>query len=125
MHQHACHGKNKTIHSSLQIDHFKNIVDYLYIKVGGAQHIITLDEHEIRMSIRGTLSYMTLSPCTNKEWGTIPHVLLTSDKVWHPTFLDCEGKLENEEWFDAQPFFPDGTDSKLLNEHGEYINTSD
>ena len=34
MHQYAYHGKNKTIHSSSQVEHCKNIVDDCSIKVG-------------------------------------------------------------------------------------------
>ena len=52
--------------------------------------------------IRGTVPYMTLRPYTDKEWSTLPPVILTSDIDWYPTFLDCEGQLDNEEWFDAQ-----------------------
>ena len=45
MHQHECHGKNKPIHSSPNIEHCNNIVDCLSIKVGGEQHIDTWDKH--------------------------------------------------------------------------------
>ena len=43
VHQCAYHPKTKTIHSSAQIDHFKNIVDDRAIKFGGTQQITTLD----------------------------------------------------------------------------------
>ena len=36
MHQYACHGKNKTINYSPQIEHYKNTVYDLSIKVGGS-----------------------------------------------------------------------------------------
>ena len=68
MHQHACHGKNKTIYSSHQIDHCKNIVDNRSIKVGDAHHITALDKYKVPMSIRGVLPYMTFNSCTYKEW---------------------------------------------------------
>ena len=32
MHKHSCHGKNKTIHSSPEIEYYKNIVDDRSIK---------------------------------------------------------------------------------------------
>ena len=88
--QHAHHGKNKTIHSSPQIEHYKNIADDRSIKVGSAQHITTLDKHEIHTSILGALPYIPLRTYTEKEWDTLPHVILTSDKDWDPSFLDCE-----------------------------------
>ena len=37
MHQHVHYGKNKTAHSSPQIENYKNIVDDLSIKVGGKE----------------------------------------------------------------------------------------
>ena len=43
IHQHAYHGKKKTIHSCLQIDHYKNEVDDRSTKVGSDQHMNTLD----------------------------------------------------------------------------------
>lgn len=79
MHQYACHDKNKTMNSSPQIEHYKNILDDFSIKIGGGQHITTLDKHKIPMSIRGALPYMSLRPYTDKEWSILPHVMLTSD----------------------------------------------
>ena len=43
MYQCASHGKNKIIHSYLQIEHYNNTVDDKSIKVGGGQHVTTLD----------------------------------------------------------------------------------
>jgi len=43
MHQYAYLGKGKTIHSSGQIEYYKNAVDDKISKVGGKQHIMTLD----------------------------------------------------------------------------------
>ena len=43
MHQCAYHGKNKIIHSSPKIEHCKNAVDDKPTKVGGSQHVTTLD----------------------------------------------------------------------------------
>ena len=68
---------------------------------------------------------MPLRPYTDKEWITLTHFILNSDVNWDPTCLDCEGQIDNEEWFDAQSSFPDGPDSKLFNEYGEYRNISD
>ena len=49
MHQCACHGKNNTIYSSPQIDHYKNKLDDKSIKVGGGQHTTTLDHYKVPM----------------------------------------------------------------------------
>ena len=42
MHKHTCHGKNKTIHSSSQIENYKNKVDDVSIKFTGSRHVTTL-----------------------------------------------------------------------------------
>ena len=47
MHQYAYHPKCATIHLSAQIEHYKNAVDDRSIKVGGSQHITTLDNCKI------------------------------------------------------------------------------
>ena len=72
------------------------------------------------MSIRGTLPHMLLSPCADKEWETLTYVMLTSNKYWDPTCLDCKEQLDNEEQFDAQSSLPNELDSKLFNEHGDH-----
>ena len=58
MNQHAHYGKNKTIHSSPQIENYKNIADALSIKVCGGKYVATAEKHNIPMSILGSLSYM-------------------------------------------------------------------
>ena len=88
MHQCPCHGRNKINNSSPQIEYYKKIVDDHYIKVGGFQHISTLDKHKTHMSIRRVSPYMPLHPCADKEWSALPHVMLISDVDWDPTFLD-------------------------------------
>ena len=102
MNQHARHSKNKTIHSSPQIEKCKKIVDERSIKVGGRQHITSLDKHKTTISIRGDLPFILLCPCTDKEWQTLPHAMLTSEKDWDPTCLDCEVQLCDEDVFDSQ-----------------------
>ena len=64
MHQRARYGKNKTVHSSTQIEYYKNKVDNRSIKVCGGQCTTTLDNHKVPMSIRNALPYMTLRPYT-------------------------------------------------------------
>ena len=75
--------------------------------------------------VRGSLTCMPLRLCTDKEWSTLPHVTITSDIDWDPTCLDCEGQLENKEYFDAQSSLPDGPDAKLCNDYGKHRNISD
>ena len=80
MHQHVCHGKNKNILSQPQIEHHKSALDCFSIKVGGTEHITTLDEQNIYISIRGALPCTTLRPCADAEWEVLYHAMLTSEK---------------------------------------------
>ena len=120
MHQYAYHPKCATIHSSAQIEHYKNVVDDRSIKVGGGQHITTLDGYKIPISIRSDLPHMPLRPWTDAEWETSPHVILTSDADWDPASLDCEGEITNDIWFNAQSSFFEGPQDKNFDEVGAY-----
>jgi hypothetical protein len=79
-HQYAYTGKGKSIHSSLQLEWFKNDVNEKSIKVnGGLQRIQTLDGYIIPLNIKSGLAYLTMRPNTDKEWDTLPHVIMTAD----------------------------------------------
>ena len=41
---------------------------------------------------------MPLSPCTDKEWEELHHVIIASDMDWDPKVLDCEVKVDEEEF---------------------------
>ena len=120
MHQYAYYGKGKTIHSSGQIEWFKNDVNDKSIKVGGQQRILTNDGYVIPINIRNGLPYMLLRPYTNKEWDDLPHIILTSDVEWDPTVLDEDFK-DNEKWFDAQTSLDTGPNSTLFDANGDYL----
>ena len=70
------------------------------VKVGGKQHIETLDGYSIPLIIRSGLSYMTIHPYTDTEWDNKPHVILTADTDWDSTIIDYELE-DGEEWFDT------------------------
>ena len=67
IHQHAHHGKNKTIQLLPQTEHCKNKVDDRSIKVCSSQHTTTLDKHKVHMPIRNGLPCMPLRPSTDKN----------------------------------------------------------
>ena len=67
MHQYAYFGKGKTIHSSGQMEWFKNIVDDRSIRVGGTQRIMTNDNYIIPITIKNGLPYIPLRPYTDSE----------------------------------------------------------
>ena len=69
MNQHACYGKGHTIHSSGQIEWFKNSVDDRSVQVGGKQRICTIDGYAMPFTCRGGLMYLTiLGKPTEKIW---------------------------------------------------------
>jgi hypothetical protein len=100
-HQYAYTGRGKSIHSSAQLEWFKNIVDDKAKINGGMQRIITLDGYIFPLSVRGGVPYIPMRTFTDKEFATLPHVIMTSDEEWDPTILDSEAEADTEEWFDA------------------------
>jgi hypothetical protein len=89
MHQYVYTGKGKTIHSSGQLEFFKQDVNDRSLKVrGGLQKIQTLDGYCISLNIRNGLPYMTMRPYTDREWDLLPHIILTSPDEWIPSVLD-------------------------------------
>ena len=60
MNEYACYGKRHTIHSSGQIEWFKNSVDDMSVQVGGKQRICTTDGYAMPLTCRGGLMYLSL-----------------------------------------------------------------
>ena len=88
LHQYALHGQGKTIHSSGQLELYRNIVDDRSPKVGGKQCIRTIDGYCFPIDIINGLPYTPMRPFTDEEYNTLPHVLWTSELDWDPTTLD-------------------------------------
>ena len=63
-------------------------MDDRLIKVGGKQHIKTLDGYVIPLDIKSGLPYVKMRPYTDAEWDVLPHVILTGDIDWNPSVLD-------------------------------------
>ena len=60
MNEYACYGKGHTIHSSGQIEWFKNSVDDRSVQVGGKQRISTVDGYAMPLTCRGSLMYLSI-----------------------------------------------------------------
>ena len=58
MNEDACYGKGYTIHSSGQIEWFKNSVDDRSVQVGGKQRICTIDHYAMPLTCSGGLMYL-------------------------------------------------------------------
>jgi len=100
MHQYAYTGLGTSIHSSAQLEWYKNDVNDCSIKVSGLQRITTLEGYVIPLNITQGLPRMTICPYTDKEWEDLPHVILTSELDWDPGQLDLTLE-DNEHWYDA------------------------
>jgi len=121
--QHAYNGKGRAIHSSGQIEWYKgNIVHDRSLKVGGAQHVHTLDGYALPIDIDNGLPYISMVPHTQKEFDELPHVLFSSSAEWDPPVLD--NKLSSQpNWFEIVK--NDTEDGCLraspFDAHGNYI----
>ena len=89
MNEHACYGKGHTIHSSGQIEWFKNSVDDRSVQVRGKQRICTIDGYAMPLTCRGGLMYLSiLGTLTDKDLERYPAVHLTGPHEWDPSVLD-------------------------------------
>jgi hypothetical protein len=86
--QYAHHGKGKSIHSPVQLESFLHEVNDRSIKLGGKQHIKTIDGYIFSLDFCDGLPYLPLRPYTDDEWDSLPHVLMTSDQDCDPTTFD-------------------------------------
>ena len=87
--EYACYGKGHTIHSSGQIEWFKNSVDDRSVQVGGKQRICTIDGYAMPLTCRGFLMYLSiLGKPTDKDLERYPAVHLTGTHEWDPSVLD-------------------------------------
>ena len=89
MNEYACYCKGHTIHSSGQIEWFKNSVDDRSVQVGGKQRICTIDGYAMPLTCRGGLMYLSiLGNPIDKDLERYPAVHLTGPHEWDPSILD-------------------------------------
>jgi hypothetical protein len=92
LHQYAIFEKGKTIHSTNQLRAFGLDVNDIPKKFFGKQRIVTPEGYIIPLKIKNGLAFMDMSPPTDAEMETYPHVLFTSAMTWDPTTLDDENE---------------------------------
>ena len=121
MHQYAYTGKGRTIHSSGQLELYKNDVNDKSVKVpGGLQRILTNDGYAFPLSIKQGLPYLgPIHPYTDEEWKTLPHVLMTGQVEHDPAALDHTFD-DIEDWYDAITELTEDPDTNLFDEFGNY-----
>ena len=89
MNEYAWYGKGHTIHSSGQIEWFKNSVDDRSVQVGGKQRICTIDGYAMPLTCRGGLMYLSiLGKPTDTDLERYPAVHLTGPHEWDSSVLD-------------------------------------
>ena len=89
MNVYACYGKGHTIHSSGQIEWFKNSVEDRSVQVGGNQRICTIDGYAMPLTCSGGLMYLSiLGKPTDKDLERYPAVHLTGPHEWDPSVMD-------------------------------------
>jgi hypothetical protein len=121
LHQYAYTGKGKTIHSSGQLEWYKQEADDTSIKVGRKQRIKTLDGYVIPLDVKSGLPDVKMRLYTNKEWDSLPHVVLIGDGNWNPSVLD-HSLTDLEQWYDAVSGFPDAMEGSPFDAEGSYRN---
>ncbi|KAL7571221.1 hypothetical protein ACA910_008879 [Epithemia clementina (nom. ined.)] len=88
-HEYAYHGKGKSIHAPGQLEHFGITVDNKSVKVGGKQHLTTLDGCVLPLQVIDGLSYLkTLGIPSDSDVTTYPHIIFTAPAIWDPSLLD-------------------------------------
>jgi hypothetical protein len=88
MWQYAYYRRQRTIHSSGQIEAYKNHINDHSMKVSGGQQCIrTNDGYVIPIDIINGLLYIKMQPNTTKEYKELPHVIPTRGTPWNPTSL--------------------------------------
>ena len=91
---------NRTVHSSIQLEHGGNIVDDRHPTHGGSLTMTTSNGIVFPLSFRQGLTYLRLRPFTDNEWETLPRVPVTRPNPWDPSIYDTSttshhGLLDN------------------------------
>jgi hypothetical protein len=119
MHQYAIYQQNQAIHSSVQLEHFKSVVDDRSVKAGGMQRITTNEGNIFPLDIIGGLPYLKMHPYTNTELNSLPHVIFSTNVPWNVGILDCT--LSNkQDWYDNTTNWSKGLLDSLFNLEGNY-----
>ena len=88
--EYAYLGRGCSIHSPGQVEHFKLNVCDKFIKVGGKQHIQTLEGHTLPLSIKNGLDYLKCCGVpSNSDLEKYSHVMFASPGECDPSILDC------------------------------------
>ena len=123
-HQFAGLSRGPTIISAAQVEAFGNRVNDCSVRVDvQGQRINTNDGFELPLHVRHGLPYLDMRPYTDKEFDSLPHVVLTSDIDWDPSSSTMDHEFPTfshdnpEQFFDATSY-DNGTNFDVF---GNYI----
>ena len=127
MNKYACYGKGHTIHSSGQIEWFKNSVDDRSVQVGGEQRICAIEGYTMPLTCRGGLMYLSiLGKPTDQDLERYPAVHLTGPHERDPSVLDYTHPSGDGEppWSndpdERSAFDPNFDESLVITPKGQY-----
>ena len=87
--QYARMRGGRTIHSCIQLEHYKNVVNEKAPSVSGDKpSITTVEGYVIPITIRDGLAYIKMRPYTDSEFDELPKVHMTNQRTWDPSTLD-------------------------------------
>ena len=72
------------------------------------------------MTIHNGLPRLSMRPPMDKEFDTLPHVVLTQDSTWNPTVLDFDIEDNDDHWHDALEEHELHPYHELFDEFGNY-----
>ena len=120
MHNYALNLRGRTIHSSLQLEDYYNVVHDRSTKVSeGKQHIKTLDGYIHPLDFKNGLAYIPMRPYTDKEWELLPHVVWTAPHDWDPSKYD-NNLSDKDQWYESLNDLPNELPHPEFNEIGDY-----
>ena len=119
MHQYAIHQTNRSIHSCVQLEHFKNQVEDRSLKAGGLQRITTLDGYVFPLDIIEGLPYLKMRIPSDEEYATLPHVVLTADVPFRYNSMDCT-LSDKSDWYQNTSDWHEGLSDSPFTLTGEY-----
>jgi hypothetical protein len=118
--QYAYHGLGRSIHSAIQLKHYKNRVDDRSIKSGGRQCLTTLEGYVIPLDIINGLPYMKMRPPLDDKLKDLPHIIMTSGERWNPAKHDFT-LSDQDDWYNTICKINKGELKTPFNEYGRYM----
>ena len=124
MNEYAILQEQCSIHSCVQLEYHKNIIEDRYLKAKGLQRITTHDGYVFPLDIINGLPYLKMRPYTDEEFELYPHVIMTSDHPWRYIALDCTLSVKAD-WYQNVSDWSDGMMDSPFDLEGNYSLASD